>query len=167
MTIPTPATDDVWDFSRPDQYPALKVDANRDGTATWEEFGPQGRIAGIQRDNGNYDKDADGLIEVSNLEQLAAMGMDGTGNGRPDYPAVRKLFYAAFPIMDNEEVCDFCFGYELTRSLDFADPSSYATGVVNADWRSGIGWQPETLAIFALQPHSMATVMSLTTSTPT
>ena len=145
---PDTGDDDVWDFSRPDQYPALKVDANRDGTATWEEFGPQGRIAGIQHDNGNYDKDADGLIEVSNLEQLAAMGMDVTGNGRPDYPAVRKLFYAAFPIMDNEEVCEFCFGYELTRSLDFADPSSYATGVLNPDWRTGIGWQPKNLGDF-------------------
>ena len=145
---PDTGTDDVWDFSRSGQYPALKVDANRDGTATWEEFGPQGRIAGIQRDNGNYDKDADGLIEVSNLEQLAAMGMDRAGNGRPDYPAVRKPFYAAFPIKANEEVCDFCFGYELTRSLDFADPSSYATGVVNADWRSGIGWQPEDLGYY-------------------
>ena len=145
---PDTGDDDVWDFSRPDQYPALKVDANRDGTATWEEFGPQGRIAGIQHDNGNYDKDADGLIEVSNLEQLAAMGMDVTGNGRPDYPAARKLFYAAFPIMDNEEVCEFCFGYELTRSLDFADPSSYATGVLNPDWRTGIGWQPKSLGDF-------------------
>ena len=76
------------------------------------------------------------------------MGMDRAGNGRPDYPAVRKPFYAAFPIKDNEEVCDFCFGYELTRSLDFADPSSYATGIVNADWRSGIGWQPEDLGYY-------------------
>ena len=137
--------DDVWDFRGPDQYPALKVDANGDGTATWEEFGSQGPIAEIQQDNGNYDKDADGLIEVSNLEQLAAMGMDRDGNGRPDYSAVRKRFYAAFPVMDHEEVCEFCFGYELTRSLDFADPGSYASEVVNLDWRSGIGWQPADL----------------------
>jgi len=145
---PDTGVDDVWDFGRPDQYPALKVDANRDGTATWEEFGPQSRIAGIQRENRKYDKDADGLIEVSSLEQLAAMGVDRDGNGRPDYSAVRKQFYAAFPISDNEEVCEFCFGYELTRSLDFADPGSYATGVVNPDWRSGIGWRPMTLGDF-------------------
>ena len=137
--------DDVWDFRGADQYPALKVDFNRDETTTWQEFGPQGPIAYSQQDNGNYDKDADGLIEVSNLEQLAAMGMDRDGNGRPDYSAVRKRFYAAFPVMDNEEVCEFCFGYELTRSLDFADPSSYASEVVNLDWRSGKGWQPADL----------------------
>ena len=142
---PKTGPDDVWDFDRPDQYPALKVDTNRDGVATWEEFGPQGRSAGIQSDNSKYDKDGDGLIEVSNLEQLAAMGMDVTGNGRPDYAAVRRLFYAAFPVLDSEEVCEFCFGYELTRSLDFADPGSYAAEVVNQDWRTGIGWRPMIL----------------------
>jgi len=139
---PKTGADDVWDFGRSDQYPALKVDTNRDGVATWEEFGPQGRSAGLQSDNSKYDKDGDGLIEVSNLEQLAAMGMDVTGNGRPDYAAVRRLFYAAFPVLDSEEVCEFCFGYELTRSLDFADPGSYAAEVVNQDWRTGIGWRP-------------------------
>ena len=30
-----------WDFGTATQYPALKVDFNNDGTATWQEFGPQ------------------------------------------------------------------------------------------------------------------------------
>ena len=139
---PNTDADDVWDFGRPDQYPALKVDLNRDGTATWQEFGPQSRIAVDQHDDGKYDVDGDGLIEVSNLEQLHAMGMDSAGNGRPDFAFMRRAFYSAFPVLVDEEVCEFCFGYELTRSLDFADPGSYATAVVNSDWQTGIGWRP-------------------------
>ena len=34
----------VWDFGTSSQYPALKVDFNGDGTATWEEFGFQVRV---------------------------------------------------------------------------------------------------------------------------
>ena len=33
--------DDPWDFGTSAQYPALKVDVNGDGTATWQEFGWQ------------------------------------------------------------------------------------------------------------------------------
>ena len=33
--------DNPWDFGTGQQYPALKVDLNGDGTATWEEFGYQ------------------------------------------------------------------------------------------------------------------------------
>ena len=32
---------DFWDFGTSGQYPALKVDFNGDGTATWQEFGSQ------------------------------------------------------------------------------------------------------------------------------
>ena len=34
---------DMWDFGASDQYPALKVDFDGDGNATWEEFGDQPR----------------------------------------------------------------------------------------------------------------------------
>ena len=145
---PITGLDEVWDFGRPDQYPALKVDVNQDGIATWQEFGPQGRVVTKQHEKRRYDQDGDGLIEISNLEQLDAMGMDATGNGRPDYAAVRRPYYSAFPIKDNEEVCEFCFGYELMRSLDFAHANSYATGVVRPDWRSGLGWRARRLGDF-------------------
>ena len=138
---PDTGLDDVWHFNRTDDYPALKVDTNRDGIATWQEFGPQARIAEDQSDNGIYDRDYDGLIEVSNLHQLAAMGMDVNGDGRPDYREVRKPFYLAFPVADDQEVCEFCFGYELTRSLDFASADSYAKGVLDPDWSTGVGWR--------------------------
>ena len=37
----TTGKDDIWNFGTSSQYPALKVDLNGDGTATWQEFGPQ------------------------------------------------------------------------------------------------------------------------------
>ena len=38
---PTTGVDDVWNFGTSIQYPILKVDTNKDGVATWWEFGPQ------------------------------------------------------------------------------------------------------------------------------
>ena len=35
--------DDPWDFGKRRDYPLLRVDFNRDGTPTWEEFGSQHR----------------------------------------------------------------------------------------------------------------------------
>ena len=51
-TMPGDATaDDPWHFGTGSQYPALRVDFNGDGSATWEEFGSQVRstlrISGI------------------------------------------------------------------------------------------------------------------------
>ena len=40
---PTTGQDDLWDFGTSGQYPALKVDFNGDGVASWEEFGDQRR----------------------------------------------------------------------------------------------------------------------------
>ena len=43
-TMPGDATaDDPWDFGTGSQWPALRVDFNGDGSATWEEFGNQVR----------------------------------------------------------------------------------------------------------------------------
>ena len=134
--------DDIWDFGRTDQYPALKVDLDGDGLATWQEFGPQGRLESDSEDTGKYDIDADGLIEISNLEQLAAMALDSTGSGSPDYALVMKKYYSAFPLAGDESACNICNGYELTRSLDFEDPDSYATGVIDETLRNGTGWRP-------------------------
>ena len=40
--------DDVWDFGTSSQYPALKVDFDREGTATVEEFGTQIRVVRLK-----------------------------------------------------------------------------------------------------------------------
>ena len=68
--------DDPWDFGLFRQYPALKVDFNNDGTASWQEFGPQAAAS-----PGDHDADDDGLIEVDSLAKLNAMRWDLDGDG--------------------------------------------------------------------------------------
>ena len=88
-----------------------------------------------------YDSDSDGLIEVSNLEQLDAIRYDLDGNGIPE-GAAKNEYAAAYPVSGEEVVCNNCNGYELARPLDFAAAGSYASGAVSAEWTAGEGWRP-------------------------
>ncbi len=98
-------------------------------------------VANSQTANGKYDTDGDGLIEVSNLEQLDAIRYDLDGDGNPDSNA--ETYAAAFPNAEAGEVCNAnCNGYELARSLDFDKADSYASGAVNTEWTTGNGWKP-------------------------
>ena len=103
--------------------------------ATIATFG----VANSQSSNGEHDTDGDGLIEIRYLEQLDAIRYDLDGDGKADDDAGVAPYAAAFP----GTVCDSnCHGYELTRSLDFDDAGSYASGAVNAAWTTGQGWEP-------------------------
>ena len=88
----------------------------------------------------DYDADNDGLIEIAHLEQLNAMRWDLNGDGVADNPA----YAAAFPGASDGMGCpaNHCAGYELTRSIDFDDASSYASGAVNPKWTRDNGWLP-------------------------
>ena len=89
-----------------------------------------------------YDSDGDGLIEVSNLEQLDAIRYDLDGDGIPEATA-KAEYAAAYPVSGEEVVCNNnCNGYELARPLDFAAADSYASGAVNGAWTTGDGWRP-------------------------
>ncbi|MDI9356119.1 MAG: GLUG motif-containing protein [Chitinophagaceae bacterium] len=66
------------------------------------------------------DRDNDGLIEISYIEQL---------------DSIRYNLYG----ICNSSICN---GYELTRNLDFKDPSSYGSGSVNISYTTGSGWDP-------------------------
>ena len=100
-------------------------------------------IVNSQTANGKYDSDGDGLIEVTNLEQLDAMRHDLDADGFPDSDSGSLAYEAAFPVTGVEVVCaNNCTGYELTRSLDFDDAGSYSSGVVNPEWNTGDGWLP-------------------------
>ena len=101
-------------------------------------------IAYSQGGNGKYDSDHDGLIEVSNLEQLDAIRYDLDGDGSPDRNGDASKYGDAFPTSGTETVCDAysCNGYELVRSLDFDNSGSYASGAVNTAWTTGNGWEP-------------------------
>ena len=100
-------------------------------------------IVNSQTSNGKYDTDGDGLVEISNLEQLDAMRHDLDVDGFPDSDSGASAYEAAFPVTGAEVVCaNNCTGYELTRSLDFDDAASYASGAVNPEWTTGGGWLP-------------------------
>ena len=99
-------------------------------------------VANSQVSNGKYDVDGNRLIEVSNLEQLDAIRYDLDGDGSPDSDGDASKYGEAFPTSGTETVCGACEGYELTRSLDFDNPGSYASGAVNIAWTTGRGWDP-------------------------
>ena len=90
-----------------------------------------------------YDTDGDRLIEVANLEQLDAIRYDLDGDGSPDSGGDANKYGEAFPTSGTEKVCESaCNGYELTRSLDFDNPGSYASSAVDTTWTTGSGWDP-------------------------
>ena len=90
----------------------------------------------------DYDTDDDGLIEISNLEQLSAIRWDLNGSGVADRNSDTSNYREAFYGADLGMGCPSggCRGYELTRSLDFDDPASYDSGLVNTVWTQGEGW---------------------------
>ena len=96
---------------------------------------------------GDYDIDDDRLIEIANLEQLDAVRHDLNGDGSPDLNNGEADYFRAFPGATSGLGCPAggCEGYELTRNLDFDDPSSYASGSVDRGWSEGErgeGWLP-------------------------
>ena len=117
-----------------------------------------------QSGNGKYDADGDGLIEISNLEQLNAVRYDLNGDGTLDWASGYSGYYDAFPIGATEAVCHNCNGFELTRSLNFKEADSYASGAVNTQWTVGSGWEPtgnseaRFLAIFDGNGHTISNV---------
>ena len=150
--------DDPWDFGASDEFPALKVDFDGDGIKSWQEFGPQPRKSPTPRHSPSqlmpapygdvdYDVDDDGLVEVTNLEQLDAVRYDLDGNGEIDNASFQSEFALAFPNAAPSMGCPIsaCRGYEMVRDLDFEDADSYASGSVNESWvdiDGREGWTP-------------------------
>ena len=130
--------DDPWSFGGAGEYPALKFD----GMDTEKQRA------------GDYDRDGDGLIEISTLAQLDAIRHDLNGNG----DATNAPYAAAFPDRnappEGRMGCrgGSCSGYELVADLDFdtdGDGATY-TGSGNAAvgdpndafYNGGAGWAP-------------------------
>ena len=87
----------------------------------------------------SYDADRDGLIEVSNLAQLAAIRADLNGDGASPAPA----YAAAFPeAMAGMGCPNGCAGYELVADLDFDTNRNGAADEGDAYWNDGAGWIP-------------------------
>ena len=123
-----------WDFGTASQYPALKVDFNGDGRATWEEFGPQA-ASSI-----DYDDDDDGLVEVDSLAQLNAMRWDLGGGGASNEAGYLAAYPSSYAVQGRNLGCPSgCVGYELTADLDFDEDGD---GTKNDTYNTGSGWQP-------------------------
>ena len=150
--VEAPGPYDFWDFGTSGQYPSLKGYLGFGGVTDWWESGRQpgharppaptpAPVVAVSPDLVKYDSDGDGLVEVTNLEQLDAIRHDLDGDGIPEDGA-KDEYAAAYPVSGEEVACNNCNGYELARPLDFADADSYASGAVNADWTTGEGWRP-------------------------
>ena len=74
----------------------------------------------------------DDFIMINHLEDLNLMRI-----GLEEISAIVK----ACPL-DSDENVKKCKGYKLARDLDFNDPDSYRTSMVNPAWTTGAGWQP-------------------------
>ena len=114
--------DDWWDFGTARHYPVLKADFDGDGSPTADEFGSQIRFIPV-----DYDRDGDGLIEISDLDRLNAMrwDLDGDGAPRTDKSADYEQAFAdpapgmGCPDTDSDANSANCLGYELSADLDF------------------------------------------------
>ena len=90
--------------------------------------------------NYDYDADQDGLIEVSNLTQLAAIRADLNGDGVSPAPAYAAAFPNAMPGMGCPAAG--CAGYELIANLDFDTNGNGEADAGDAYWNDGAGWLP-------------------------
>ena len=99
------------------------------------------------------DTDGDGLVDINSLERLDNvrynLDLGGAGDdGR--YKESNQLSDNA-GLLCGHDGATSCTGYELTRSLDFADGGSYDSGIVRDSWRptggeadtaTNAGWDP-------------------------
>ena len=107
--------------------PECTVDIeDNDGDGSLDNDGADGII--------DIDKDGDGLIELCDLEGIDRIRyqLDGTG-----YRVSAGTDRVTSGCPDRG-----CLGYELVRSLDFADADSYGSGTTNTAWTTGAGWPP-------------------------
>ena len=90
------------------------------------------------------DRDGDLLIDINFIEQLNNIRHTLNGRGYRDGAGAELMQCGAQSDID-------CTGYELMRNLDFADATSYASGIVDATLRpnnsdpdaaTNSGWEP-------------------------
>ena len=85
-------------------------------------------------DSFDVDDDNDGLIEINSLDDLHNIRHNLAGTSYKTNAADTGNTRGAPGSGLN--------GYELTRDLDFNDPTSYSSGVVNSAWTTEEGWLP-------------------------
>ena len=88
-------------------------------------------------DGADMDDNNNSLIEIRTLDDLARMRVDLDGNGTAD-----RTIAGITAVGNTGCPAAGCNGYELTRSLNFSDPDSYANRSKMDVWTSSSGWQP-------------------------
>ena len=86
----------------------------------------------------NHDTDAAGLLEVTSLAQVHAMGYDRGGRRTYQYAA----YLAAFPHIASSCPNGGCTGYEPAANLDFDTDGSGEIDAGEDYWNDGAGWEP-------------------------
>ena len=138
--------DNPWNFGASGQYPVLNTPGQR----------------AI-----DYDSDNDGLIEISDLDQLNAVRWDLDGNGVATSTATTSYF-RAFPSHNRTAggrmgcPSGNCAGYELAADLDFA-----ADGIAVTSTDSYPNWTPIGGAYASVFDGNGHTIRNLTISSGT
>ena len=92
----------------------------------------------------DYDADDDGLIEITELEQLDAIRHDLNGDGVPTTDGA-TAYAAAFSTVGDRQACGGltgCVGYELADNLDFDTNRNGRADSGDTYWNAGAGWEP-------------------------
>ncbi len=131
------ATDLTEDTDDDNDSLADEADACPAGVTGWNstDSNLDSDADGCRDSDEDRDDDNNGLMEIDNLDELALLRDDLHGEGRD---SEGNLATRGCPQSG-------CLGYELTRSLDFEESSSYATGSANMDaWTMDDlgGWTP-------------------------
>ena len=103
----------------------------------------------------DIDKDNDGLIELCDLDGVDEMRYQLDGSGYKPSDRATSIMQGC-PLVDGAEQCR---GYELVRSLDFHEPSSYRDNTTRSEWIAGNGWLPIAAnfsSVFDGNGHSIA-----------
>ena len=91
----------------------------------------------------DIDGDSDGLIDISSIEQLNNIRYNVNGTSYKtsliDTGSTKGCPIATTTRTDGSSGIG-CYGYELTKSLDFNSTSSYSSGSVNTLYTTGSGW---------------------------
>ena len=133
--------DDPWDFGTASQYPALKVDVDGNGTASWEEFGDQRPVtppAPPMLPNHPPAFDVGAATRRAVAENTAAGQAIGTPVTATDPDESATLTYALSGTDAADFELDTASGQVRTlAALDYETQASYAVTVEVSDGRGG------------------------------
>ena len=148
-SLPTPEITGNLDVQRCKSCVTTPIPYILIGGTCYRDFDSDGTV-----DIHDIDDDNDGLIEIHNLDMLYNIrhNLDGTSYINTSGGTGNTSAAPTSATSDCKTATDgvYLCGYELNRSLDFANTSDYADGVINDSWRptggdpntaENVGWQ--------------------------